>query len=99
MVLKLLALKAPYLRHRWQIDLQPAAGTLCTVPVLLAGCEPHWDALPELLVALAVNVDWNTDAGSLHDIAQVCTCARALVLCTLYADSLLRYMPLLACLL
>ena len=69
MILQLLELKAPLLQEEWAIHI--SGGRLHTLPRLLAGHVPDMDALPEFLVALAVDVAWDDAAARLSDVASV----------------------------
>jgi DNA mismatch repair protein Mlh1 C-terminus len=77
MIVQLLAMKAPQLRDLWAIDVQADGSRLAAVPALVGCYKPDADALPELLVSLAVDVDWEDEKRCLVDMATVrCACQR-----------------------
>jgi hypothetical protein len=71
MIMQLLAMKAPLLRDRWAITVTAGGRHLLTLPQLITGYAPDMDSLPEFLISLAVDVNWDDEAACLVDIAKV----------------------------
>jgi hypothetical protein len=69
MIGELLGLKSEYLQKFWGIGIRD--GAVHQLPQLIAGYCPDLDALPEFLIALAVEVEWTEEAARIHDIPQV----------------------------
>jgi DNA mismatch repair protein Mlh1 C-terminus len=75
-MVELLSKMAPAMRRNFGIVID-ADGTLAALPELLSGHRPDTDRLPELMVALAADVDWADEAASCRGVAEV----RAAVTC------------------
>lgn len=71
MIMQLLAMKAPLLRDCWAITVSEGGRHLMTLPQLIAGYAPDTDSLPEFLISLAVDVNWDNEAACLVDIGKV----------------------------
>jgi DNA mismatch repair protein Mlh1 C-terminus len=72
MMVQLLVKKASRLRREYGIAINEDE-TVTALPELLAGHCPDTDRLPELLIALAADVDWTDEVATCQGIAEVCT--------------------------